>query len=85
MRAIVAIKATWIISVKNNAKDLNDEYNGCMREMAWEHITKSKEPWHNFHLAYKSYLLNSDKWFALKFESEDGMELVQELKRSLRK
>lgn len=59
--------------------------NGCMREMAWEHITKSKDPWHNFHLADKSYLLNSDKWFALKFESEDGMELVQELKRNLRK
>lgn len=85
MRAIVAIKATWNISVKNNAKDLNDESNGCMREMAWEHITKSKDSWHNFHLADKSYLLNSDKWFALKFESEDGMELVQELKRNIRK
>ena len=70
---------------RNNAKDLNDEYNGCMREFAWEHITKSNDPWHNFHLTDKNYLLDSDKWFALKFESNDGMELVQELKRNLKK
>ena len=70
---------------KNKAKDLNDEYNGCMREIAWEHITKCRDPWHNFHLSNLQYLLASDKWFALKFESDDGMELVQELKRNLGK
>lgn len=68
---------------KDYAKDLQDEYSGCMREVAWEHITKCNDPWHNFHLADKDYLLKSDKWFALKFEADDGIELVQELKRNL--
>lgn len=72
-------------SFQDNARDLNDEYNGCMREFAWEHITKSNDPWHNFHLSDLNYLLNSDKWFALKFESDDGMELIKELKEHLNK
>ena len=70
---------------RNNAKDLNDEYNGCMREIAWEHITKSNDPWHNFHLSNLQYLLASDKWFALKFESDDGMELVQRIEEEPQK
>lgn len=77
---------TLLYNSKFNSKikDFDDEYNGCMREIAWEHITKCNDPWHNFHLSDLEYLLNSDKWFALKFESDDGMELVQELKRNFK-
>lgn len=69
---------------QSRAKDLQDEYNGCMRELAWEHITKCNDPWHNFHLADLDYLLGSERWFALKFESDDGMDLLKELKRELK-
>lgn len=70
---------------KEYAKNLNDEYDGCMREFAWEHITKCNDPWHNFHLDDLEYLRRSDKWFALKFEGDDGLESVQELKKDFRR
>ncbi len=68
---------------KDNARNLTDEYDGCMREVAWEHITKCQDSGHNFNFTDLDYLLNSDKWFALKFEGADGMELIAELKRKL--
>lgn len=68
---------------RSRAKSLTDEYDGCMRELAWEHITQTNDPWHNFHLQDLDYLLKSERWFALKFESEDGPALIAALKRKL--
>ena len=68
---------------RDKANSLTDEWDGCMREFAWEHITKCKDSGHNFHFNHLDYLLNSDKWFALKFEGADGIELISELKRKL--
>lgn len=68
---------------RDRTKSLTDEYDGCMREFAWEHITKCPDPAHNFHFEDMNYLLNSDKWFALKFEGADGMDMIAELKKKL--
>lgn len=68
---------------KDKAKSLSDEYDGCMREVAWEHITKCSDSGHNFHFNDLNYLIYSDKWFAMKFEGIDGIDLIVELKRKL--
>lgn len=39
---------------RSRAKSLTDEYDGCMRELAWEHITQTNDPWHMYGCRYEN-------------------------------
>lgn len=64
--------------------DIKDEFRGAMREVAWEDAYGGarKANGHNFSLGDFEILLNSDKLFALKFEGEDGLELISKIRAS---
>lgn len=60
--------------------DYNNEFDGCMRIMAWDDVYGEREG-HNYIMQDLDALMNSDKLFALKFEGKDGLDLIKELKK----
>lgn len=64
---------------KADIYDTKNEYNGCLREFAWPSNIGTLRPGWNFTLADLSYLLNSKRLFAMKFESPDGKELIAQI------
>lgn len=66
---------------RNRIYSLSDEWEGSMREIAWEHF--GCRPGHNFKYDDLNFLLMSNKCFALKFEGPDGMRIIDGLKNKL--
>ncbi|MCM1284182.1 MAG: beta-1,6-N-acetylglucosaminyltransferase [Roseburia sp.] len=64
---------------RENIYNLENEYNGAMREVAWPSTVLAGRPGCNFNLNDLEYLLNSSRLFALKFESSDGLELINRI------
>lgn len=60
--------------------DLNNEYDGAMRELAWPSNVGGDHPGYNFKMEDLEYLLSSKRLFALKFENEDGISLINEIR-----
>lgn len=62
--------------------DLKNEFDGAMRELAWPSNVQGSHPGRNFSMNDVEYLLNSKRLFALKFESQDSIELIKRIKTS---
>lgn len=60
--------------------NLEDEWEGSMREFAWPSNIGEERPGCNYLMRDLDYLLNSKRLFAMKFESEEGMDLIREIK-----
>lgn len=65
---------------RNNIYNLENEWEGCMRELAWPSNVSGEHPGYNFSMSDLDYLLNSQRLFAMKFESEDGIEVIKAIK-----
>lgn len=61
--------------------NLNDEYDGAMREFAWPSNVGGDHPGWNFKINDLNYLINSKRLFALKFETPDGISIINEIQR----
>lgn len=67
--------------LKNNIYNLENEWDGCMREFAWpSNIGAYREGW-NYSDEDINYLLNSERLFAMKFEGEEGIKLIKKIKQ----
>ena len=60
--------------------DFKNEWDGSMRELAWPSNITGDHPGWNFSLNDIDYLLNSRRLFAMKFESPDGIKVIEEIK-----
>lgn len=65
---------------RDNLYNINDEFEGCLREFAWEDAFGLSRTGHNFIDEDLDYLLHSSKCFALKFEGKDGMNLIKKIR-----
>ena len=65
---------------KDNIYNIADEFDGCLRELAWPSNLGKERPGWNFWLEDLAYLLNSHRLFAMKFESEDGIDLINQIR-----
>lgn len=71
---------TFNSEFRDKLYELTNEYDGCLREFAWpSNIGKFRPGW-NFCMEDFEYLLNSHRLFAMKFESQDGIELINKIK-----
>ncbi len=62
--------------------NLDNEFEGSMRECAWpSNIPGVHKGW-NYSLKDLDYLLSSKRMFAMKFESEDGIEVINKIKQT---
>lgn len=68
-------------SYKDKIYTFNNEFDGSLREFAWPSCIKGEHPGHNFLKEDLDYLLNSKRLFALKFESYDGIEIINIIKK----
>lgn len=65
---------------RKNIYDMVDEFDGCMRELAWPSNLGAYRPGWNFCMEDLDYLLKSKRLFAMKFEAEDGLLLINAIK-----
>lgn len=65
---------------RQNIYNLENEWDGCMRELAWPSNVGGEHPGWNFSMSDLDYLLNSKRLFAMKFESKDGIEVIKAIK-----
>lgn len=65
---------------RENIYDFKNEWDGCMRDLAWPSNIAGEHPGWNFSMSDLDYLLNSNRLFAMKFESEDGIEVIKAIK-----
>lgn len=65
---------------KNKINILNNEWDGAMRELAWPSNVPGEHPGLNFSMKDLNYLLNSKRFFAMKFESPDGVKVIEKIK-----
>lgn len=69
-------------SFKSHIYDLENEFDGCLRDLAWpDHVGPGHDGC-NFNLSDLDYLLASKRLFAMKFESSDGIELIKKIKEA---
>lgn len=66
---------------RNKIYNFEDEFEGCLREVAWEDTFGKDRVGHNFIYKDLDYLLNSKRCFALKFEGKDGLKLINRIKK----
>lgn len=66
----------------NNLYDLLDEYNGCQVAVCWKKLVKAERTGNNFLLVDYQSIVNSNCLFALKFEGEEGINLINKIKNS---
>jgi hypothetical protein len=62
--------------------DETNEFVGASREVAWESCLSGEHPCCNFGMSDYKYLVESQKCFALKFESDDGIVLINKIKNA---
>lgn len=67
---------------KDRIFDINDEFRGASREFAWSSCVSGNHYFCNWDLADFKYLSESQKCFALKFESDEGIEILNKLKKA---
>lgn len=60
--------------------DMESEWDGCVREVAWPSNIKGEHPGANFNISDIDFLLKSKRIFAMKFESPDGIFLINTIK-----
>lgn len=61
--------------------DIHNEWDGCMREFAWPSNLPGEHPGWNFSMKDLDHLLNSKRLFAMKFESPDGITVIDTIKK----
>lgn len=66
---------------KDSLYNLEDEYDGCMRELAWPSNLGEVRSGCNFIDDDLMYLINSKRLFAMKFESPCGISLINDIKK----
>lgn len=66
---------------KDKIFDLNNEWEGSMRELAWPSNVQGDHPGWNFSMKDLNYLLCSNRLFAMKFESPDGVDVIKSIKK----
>ena len=62
--------------------DMKNEWDGCMREVAWPSNISGIHPGWNYSMKDLNYLLNSKRLFAMKFESIDGVDVIEAIKEA---
>lgn len=67
-------------SFREKVFNLESEYDGALRESAWPSNISGDHPGWNFLLQDLDYLLKSNRLFALKFESPDGVKLIKKIR-----
>ena len=67
---------------KDRIYNLKDEFIGSLCCMPWNSSIGSRDG-HNFEMRDFPYLEDSPCLYALKFENDDGIELIQKIKREL--
>lgn len=65
----------------NNVFSISNEYDGCQRDVAWPSVISGLHQGCNFSLKDIDFLLNSKRLFAMKFESADGIDVINTVKR----
>lgn len=65
---------------KDKIYNLESEWDGAMRELAWPSNVPGEHPGWNFSMNDLEYLLKSKRLFAMKFESSDGIEVIRKIK-----
>lgn len=65
---------------KDKIYSLTNEWEGSMREFAWPSNVPGNHPGWNFSMQDIDYLLNSKRIFAMKFEGDDGLEVINRIK-----
>ncbi|RGR67724.1 beta-1,6-N-acetylglucosaminyltransferase [Roseburia inulinivorans] len=66
---------------RNKIYNLENEYDGCLRELAWPSNISGIHPGWNFSQKDLEYLLNSKRLFAMKFEASDSIDVIQAIKQ----
>ena len=57
---------------RNKIYNFENEYDGCLRELAWPSNVSGIHPGWNFSQKDLEYLLNSKRLFAMKFEASSS-------------
>lgn len=65
---------------KDKIFSLNNEWEGCLRELAWPSNVSGEHPGWNFSMKDIDFLLRSNNLFAMKFESPDGITVINAIK-----
>lgn len=60
---------------------MDDEYNSCLRVTPWENTLPNRGE-HSFILEDLDFLLDCGKFYALKFDGEDGVELIENIRKA---
>ncbi|MGO5306771.1 beta-1,6-N-acetylglucosaminyltransferase [Agathobacter sp. LCP21S3_B2] len=66
---------------KNRIYRLDNEWDGCLRELAWPSNVSGEHPGWNFGKKDVDFLLKSHNLFAMKFESPEGIEVINFIKK----
>lgn len=66
---------------RNRLYNIDNEWDGSLREMAWQSNVGGEHPGMNFTMNDIDFLLKSKNLFALKFEGEDGTTVINILKK----
>ena len=71
---------------RNKIYNMESEWDGCVREFAWPSNIEGEHPGCNFTISDLNFLLESNRIFAMKFESPDGISVINaiRLKRNIR-
>ena len=66
---------------RKNLYNVENEFDGCLREFAWPSNIEGTHPGWNYSMKDLDFLLNSKRIFAMKFESPDGIETINEIRK----
>lgn len=69
-------------SFRNKIYNDKNEWQGCMRDLAWPSNIVGNRVGMNYSMKDLDFLLHSDKLFAMKFESPDGIQVIQHIKEA---
>lgn len=69
---------------RNNIYNLENEFEGSLVDMPW-HTSIGEREGHNFSINDLDYLKKSTQLYALKFESEDGIDIIKKIKKEVLK
>ena len=68
---------------KDSIYDLTNEYEGCLVAAAWKKFVGEDRIGHNFLLKDFNILEESDLLYALKFEGQEGVDLIHQIENKL--
>lgn len=68
---------------RDSIYDLTDEYEGCLVAVAWKKFVGEDRIGHNFLMKDFNILEESDLLYALKFEGQEGVDLIHQIENKL--